>query len=141
MISFTVYGTPVPQGSMRAFVPKGWTRAVVTGDNAKTKPWRQEVALMARDAMNLACKSPALRPLGVSVACDFYFSRPKSTPRRVVWKTTKPDIDKLLRSVLDALKGVCYEDDGQVIWACPAKYFDAQPRAEIRVTVIEQGAR
>lgn len=32
-VSFTVLGTPQPQGSAKGFVPKGWTRAVITTDN------------------------------------------------------------------------------------------------------------
>ncbi len=38
-VKFTVYGRPVPQGSTRSFIPKGWTRAVITTDNKKLKPW------------------------------------------------------------------------------------------------------
>jgi Holliday junction resolvase RusA-like endonuclease len=38
---------------------------------------------------------------------------PKKTNRR--YPTTKPDIDKLSRAVLDALTSVWYKDDSQVI--------------------------
>lgn len=59
----------------------------------------------------------------VKVAVRFYLKRPKnqttSTGRKSskwrLFNTSKPDIDKLTRSVLDALTGVIYADDSQVI--------------------------
>ena len=50
MIQFTVYGHPEPQGSTRAFVPKGWTRPVITTASKKMKPWRQQITGTAIDA-------------------------------------------------------------------------------------------
>ena len=49
-LTFDVLGTPVPQGSTRAFVRAG--RAVTTSDNVKTKPWRQDIAWRARQVMD-----------------------------------------------------------------------------------------
>ena len=37
VIQFTVYGRPEPQGSTRAFIPKGWKRATVTSDNPEVE--------------------------------------------------------------------------------------------------------
>lgn len=52
----------------------------------------------------------------VSVRLDFVMPRPKSAPRRFTPPAVKrPDIDKLSRAVLDALTGICWHDDSQVI--------------------------
>ena len=53
-VEFTVHGTPQPQGSAKAFIPKGWKRAIITSDNRSLKPWRQDVSAMASEAMQLA---------------------------------------------------------------------------------------
>lgn len=45
----TVFGTPAPQGSHKAFV-RG-NRAIVTNDSAKTRPWRQAVLHAALAAL------------------------------------------------------------------------------------------
>ena len=137
MISFTVYGTPIPQGSTKAFIPKGWKRAIITADNKKTKPWRQEIAQTAQAEMG---KLKMLeREIPVTVRCEFFFAKPKSTKKSVFAKTTKPDLDKLARSLLDALTGIVFEDDSQVTMLVVSKGF-GNPRAEISVTadVLEE---
>ena len=48
---FTVYGVPIPQGSIEGVTPKGWTHPNITSDNKRAKPWRQEVAGAALEAV------------------------------------------------------------------------------------------
>ena len=50
----------------------------------------------------------------VRIGVRFYMPQPQSR-RKERWPVVKPDLDKLVRSVLDALKGVAYEDDSQVV--------------------------
>ena len=138
MIAFTVHGTPIPQGSMHAFTPKGWKRPILTSDNRKTKPWRQEIAGSAQAAMRDVEMGTILRTSAVRVECQFYFARPLSLAKRVTQKMTKPDLDKLARALLDALTGICFEDDSQVTQLWVNKHFDRQPRAEIRVTRLSE---
>lgn len=59
----------------------------------------------------------------VSVAATFYMPRPKSAPSYVLRPTTMPDIDKLVRVVLDALTGRGYVDDRQVVELNVLEYF------------------
>jgi len=128
-VSFTVYGIPQPQGSMRAFIPKGWKRPVITAVSGKTKPWRQEVAgtaLVARGSRNLWEEE------AVVIHAHFYFDKPKSS-RKKTQKTTKPDIDKLLRATLDALTGVLFRDDSQVVKCVVTKRFGSPARVEITI--------
>ena len=47
--------------------------------------------------------------------------------------TKKPDIDNVTKIVLDALNGVAFVDDAQVIEVLASKYFSSEPRVEIRV--------
>jgi Holliday junction resolvase RusA-like endonuclease len=125
VITFTVAGTPVTQGSTRAFV-RG-TRAIVTHD--KREPlmnWRASIAQAAQLAANSA-KAPPGTPVSVSVL--FRLQRPKSAPKRVTEVTTKPDVDKLARAALDALTGVLWADDSQVVSLHAQKEYagEAQP--------------
>ena len=130
-LSFTVFGTPVPQGSTRAFIPKGWKRPIITAANAKTKPWKQEIAGVAFHAWGSSFPTEN----AVIVDARFYFDRPKSLKKAILLKTTKPDLDKLMRSLLDALTGVIYRDDSQVISAQIGKQFGSPARCEVRITV------
>ena len=129
-IEFTVYGHPAPQGSSRAFVPKGWTRPIITSTNPKLKPWRQEVT---GEAMSLGVKCIEAH-VPVKVRIEFYFERAKSaTVKKRPGMTTKPDVDKLVRAILDSLKGVLIHDDSQVDCIIASKRYGTPERAEISV--------
>lgn len=134
-ISFTVYGIPTPQGSMKAFVNRRTRRAYLTTDNKRLKPWRQEVSGAA--VVAFAGVAPAERKTGVGVYLSFFFDRPKSVSKKIADKTTKPDLDKLLRGVLDSLTGIAYEDDSQVVRSGQSKQFGSPARVEVRVLTAE----
>ncbi len=105
-----VPGTPVPQGSTRAFVVKG--RAVVTAANKRTYPWRADIAAHVRSAIGPGIVYPT-GPVDMSLR--FVMPRRKSEPERSTpAHTRKPDADKLIRAVLDAITGLVFTDDSQV---------------------------
>lgn len=141
-LSFTVPGIPTPAGSHRAFVVNG--RAVVTHDSKKTKPWRQDVVSAAVEALN--GQPPLLGP--VEVAVEFVMPRPKShwrTGRNAhllreaapTWPAGKPDLDKLLRNLFDALTAAgVFRDDAQVVSVDATKtYVDFWPKPCTHVQV------
>src|SRR5271157_4858394 len=113
---------------MRAFVVKG--RPIVTSSNKNLKSWRQEVAGAA--AMALPNTEPWQGPIYAHVT--FYFDRPKSVKSEC--KTTRPDLDKLLRGILDALTGIIFNDDAQVIYCGVEKHYGSPARAEISVKEV-----
>lgn len=128
-MKFVVYGTPVPQGSMRAFMPKGkHGRPIVTSDNSKLKPWRQEVSLAAiAEHAHMA-----ERHVAVMVTMQFYFARPASAKNRACM-VVRPDLDKLVRGVFDALTGILYVDDAQIVEHTARKRYGTPERVEIEV--------
>jgi Holliday junction resolvase RusA-like endonuclease len=142
-IVFTVPGVPAPQGSKRAFVVGG--RAVMAEANQATKPWRAAVAAAAVEAMP---DGPVASPVDMELV--FLFPRPKGhygsrglRPSAPVYKTTKPDVDKLTRAVLDAITGIVIRDDAQVVQLRAIKTFGdgAAIGARISVTFLrERGA-
>ena len=136
MLHFTVYGVAQPKGSARAFVPKGWTHAVVTAANPKNKGWQQLVAEAASHALT---KTPAFQMLETSAVLRvvFFLPRPKAIRDKVVPHTKKPDLDKLVRSVKDALTKVVWQDDALVVEIAARKEYarpGESPRAEISVS-------
>jgi crossover junction endodeoxyribonuclease RusA len=136
-LAFTVYGEAQPQGSAKAFVPKGWKRPIITSDNPDLKSWRQLVAEAANRALaQLPATDRDYLLEGVRLTIAFYLPRPKSLPKRVTAHTKKPDIDKLVRAVADALTSIVFRDDSQVCELVTAKHYAAAgdiPRVEIRV--------
>lgn len=130
-IEFTVHGTPQPQGSTKAFTPKGWTRAVITTDNKRLKPWRQDISALAQEQMKATNQAMALGPVRLTVT--FWFAKPKSTPKAVVWKITRPDLDKIVRGVGDSLTGIAFKDDCQIVESHSFKSFAQAEGARITV--------
>jgi Holliday junction resolvase RusA-like endonuclease len=111
-------------------------------DNPNTKPWRAAVASEAIDAMQ---GRPLLAgPLALEAV--FYFPRPKShyrsgahagelKPNAPTHHTSKPDADKLLRAVGDAITGIVCRDDSLLARVTSEKRYGT-PRAEITVQAI-----
>jgi Holliday junction resolvase RusA-like endonuclease len=89
-----VDGSPVPQGSFRHI---GNGRIIAA--NPKLNYWRQTIA-------DQVAQKTAVRLIDESCTVQLVFTlpRPKSVSKsRRATPTTKPDIDKLCRSVLDAI--------------------------------------
>ena len=126
-LQFTVLGTPIPKGSTRAYLPKGWTRPIITSDNTKVRPWQEAIVVAALDVLGDA---PLMkRPTPVALWLRFFMPRPKTAPRRETEATKKPDLDKLVRAVKDALtRAGAYDDDSQVVLVVASKEFAAGAR-------------
>lgn len=137
-IRFTVNGIPQPKGSTRAFMRPGARFPIVTSDNPKVKAWQKVVGLGA--AMARGAGVPPLQG-PVELVVEFYLARPKYLAKRATPQhLTRPDVDKLTRAVGDALTGICWEDDGQVVRLVASKAYAEQgdqPRATITVRPVE----
>lgn len=149
-ISFFVPGIPKPAGSKRAFIIKnrqsGKQRAIVTDANPNSRDWKIDVQHVARSKY---MGKPLLGPLILELC--FYADRPKGhygsgrnatvlKPGAPRYPLGRPDATKLTRGVEDALTGILWADDAQivnqVIWKCYSD--DAQPRG-VHVRVQEIG--
>lgn len=116
IVDFFVAGTPKPQGSKRGFIHPSTRRVILTeAAGAALKDWRFDVKMTA--ASRMAGKDMIVPPVGVVLSVTFVLPRPTSTPksRPTPLAVKKPDTDKLLRAIGDALTGVVYADDSQVI--------------------------
>ena len=131
-ILFTVYAKPQPQGSTRAFMRKGMRFPVVTTANKGLKPYRQAIAELALLEMKAMQQTMIPRKTPVWMGVRFFFQRPVSKSKKAAM-TVKPDLDKLCRAVGDALTGICFEDDSQVMILAAEKNYDAPERTEIHV--------
>lgn len=130
-VSFFVPAEPQAKGSMRAFVPKGWNRPVVTSTNKHLKSYESLVRMEANKIWN----APVLdRNTPVNVWLVFCFIKPRSTPKKVVEKLTKPDLDKLIRPILDAMTGIVWVDDSQVVRIVASKIFTERPGTAVRIS-------
>ncbi len=134
-MEFEVLGRPQPQGSIRAFMVGGKPR--LTSDNAKMKPWRQQVGQMALSTRPTESVW-AGEHIPVCVRYEFYFAKPKSAKKSRTLPCVKPDIDKICRATNDALTGIIWHDDAQIVELTAMKQYGLPERTVIRVWKDEQ---
>jgi len=141
-IEFFVAGDPVPQGSTKAFYIKKLERVVTTHTNANTESWRNRIATEAQHTNELRPQSFFTddRRMGYEVSLEFVFNRPKSTPKKWRLNTKRPDLDKLVRAVLDGITSILIPDDSQVVRICAGKCYgeaDQSPGLHICIRKVE----
>ena len=143
LLEFEVLGLAQPAGSKRAFRHPHTGRPIVTDANRKSKPWQAEVKDKAAEAMQLAGLELLCGPLAVEFT--FYKPRPKGHYRTgakahllrdsaPVWPSTRPDCLKLARGVEDALTGVVYRDDAQIVDEHLFKRYGEPACCRVRIT-------
>lgn len=121
-----VGGVPVTQGSMIGRQLPGGRIAVVPQNPPALKRWRTLIRTLAGTA--------GLVPLDGAVCVQLHFVLERGSTVTRALPTVKPDVDKLARAVLDALTGVAYGDDGQVVELHVRKSYSADsPGVWIRV--------
>ena len=107
-------------------------------DAANLKAWRNAIAEAAARAIGEAALLKG--PLGLIVT--FTLPRPKShfgragnvLPSAPPYTAGHPDLDKLARALQDALKGVVWTDDSQVVTLAARKVYGPAPGARVGVT-------
>lgn len=123
-IEFIVLGDAAPEGSTRAFYIPKLNKTVTTHQNQKSLgAWRNRVATEAQNALR-GREWTSDRESSYTIETVFVLPRPPSVPRhRRIMPTVKPDIDKLLRAINDALTGILWVDDCQVVSAYSRKEY------------------
>ena len=129
-VTFVVHGKPQPGGSKRAFYNKRTGRAMIVDANPEAKAWQKVVQQDALIAMRPS--PPMAGPLRLSIM--FYQDRPRShyhtgknagnlrwdAPK---WPQSKPDLTKLIRCTEDAMTGIVYKDDAQIVAQSASKQY------------------
>ena len=80
----------------------------------------------------------------LAVRIEAHYAIPTSKPKKIqaamrdgsVRPTTKPDIDNVIKAVLDGLNGVAYADDSQVVELSASKCYSDDPRV---VVIVKDG--
>ena len=115
-ISLFIAGRPAPQGSKRGMHHKQSGKIILLESSKRVAPWRQDVrqAFTGPDGRALIVFPPGWPIL---VIAEFVMPRLASFPktRPTPPHTKKPDLDKLIRAVLDAIGSAgVWTDDSQV---------------------------
>jgi len=101
-----IVGIPVAQGRPRFSRVNGFMRAY---DPTKSREWKEAVKLQAID-QGITPMRGALKMTAV-----FNLPRPKSLPTKVIHHIKKPDCSNFIKGVEDALRGIAFDDDSQIV--------------------------
>lgn len=114
---FFVPGIPAPQGSKRHV-----GRGILIESSKKVKPWREDVR---QGALTAADDQQWTPPDAVAIGLTFWMPRPKSHPKtRRTIHSSRPDVDKLVRSTFDALTSAgVIRDDSTVVKVSAVKCY------------------
>jgi Holliday junction resolvase RusA-like endonuclease len=133
-IYFVVTGNPVGKGRPRATSRGGFVRMYT---DAKTLGFEAAVA----DEASIAMRGLEVFETPMQLQLSAYYPIPKSWSKKKrqqaidgeIYPNVKPDLDNVMKAVLDALNGVVYVDDSQVINLVATKRYSTDPRVEVYV--------
>lgn len=127
-------GRPEAKGSMRV-----GRNGQIFSSNPRLKAWAQQAALAVAEQRAGA----ELEAGPVSLVCEFRFARPAShftktgnLRKQAPQAPGRPDLDKLVRALLDALTGVAFKDDSQVVDLDAAKRYSDPPGVLVRLRPV-----
>lgn len=129
-------GQAIPQGSKTVY----WKSRSVVDANPQLPAWRAAVTYAARQEL---ARQNATAPMDGPVSVDLVFllKRPPSAPKQRNWPTVKPDLDKLIRAVLDGLTDArVWTDDARAVTITASKRYaepDGNPSTFAYITDAE----
>ena len=126
MKKYIIEGVPTAQGRPR------FTKRGITYD--PNKKYKNSIAAQ------IMCQKPVLINEGpVKIRMVFNMPKPKSYSSKLFWHIKKPDIDNLIKAVLDALNGILWRDDSQISQISAQKIYvkKNEPNIELVVDALE----
>lgn len=133
-LSFAIVGEPCAQGRPRFSTVGGFVKAY---DPAKSRDYKAYVKYVATHEAKKQRWEYTERPLWLSVIA--YMGIPKSKSKKFKqaakdgWErpTKKPDLSNIVKGIEDALNGLLYKDDSQIVKLDVTKYYSEEPRVEV----------
>lgn len=124
-----------PQGKARPRVVEGHAYTP-----QKTKDFEQAVAWAFKAA------GGKLLDGYIEVTVTAFYAIPKDTSKKtrelmergIILPMVKPDIDNVVKAALDALNGIAYKDDNQVVKETGAKFYGKEPCLYIEVKTYDE---
>ena len=131
-VTFWLEGEPVAKARPRmtmsghVYTPDKTTKA----ENAIRRGWQEHGGSMIHGPVSVSVvfmlKTPASWPMAKRMLAQ----------EREIRPTKKPDVDNLVKTVMDALNGLAYYDDKHIVELSARKIYARNPGTVIRVREI-----
>lgn len=136
-IKFTIPGEPAGKARPKFSTFNGHVRAITP---KQTVSYENLVKLSFGQAYPGA--KPIEKDVPLLVTITAFFKIPASVSKKKrqemldfkISPTKKPDCDNIAKAVLDALNGIAYYDDSQIVTLTVDKLYSDTPRVEVEIT-------
>lgn len=136
-IKILIPGEPVPQGRPR-FARRG--NFVQAYDPEPSKKYKKHVKYHASKFAPIKLLDGELEVhvlIYKKSLKSFSQAKRAAAEAKQLRPITKPDADNYAKGILDALKGIIWQDDGQVVDLIARKFYSERPRAEVYIKQID----
>ena len=134
---FTVLGEPRGKGRPRTRQANGETWHYTPQSTREYENW-------IRDQYAIQCRGAEIIPKGTAIMMqiDCVYGVPESVSKKrgkmmlsnLIMPTKKPDADNVLKVVADALNGLAYHDDAQIVSATVRKMYGIEPMIKVWIS-------
>lgn len=120
-ISYFIHGLPASKGSLTRMPNGAMLPAGTKASRERFTNWREAVRHASIDSMH--DHPPYEGP--IRMLAEFRMPHPHLPKYKMGWwpHVKQPDVDKLMRGLLDPLKGIVWRDDSQVCFATVNKTY------------------
>lgn len=137
---FTVPGEPIGKGRPKFSTAGGYAKAYTP---AKTVNYENLVKLMYQ--YKHGNKKLYDKDVNLRIIITAFFQIPKSASKvktsgmikGAIRPTKKPDTDNVAKAICDALNGIAYHDDAQIVELTVKKYYGESPETKIEIMEVE----
>ena len=138
-LTLIIPGEPCAQGRPRFSTHGGFVKAY---DPAKSRDYKAYVKMCAIKSMQE--QGWTLTEKALSIETRAFMSIPSSKSKKfkqaaivgIERPTKKPDVDNVFKILTDALSGIAYKDDKQIVAAKISKWYAEVPRVEALIRII-----
>lgn len=128
-MNFKIDGKPVGKGRPR------FTRNGQTYTPEKTKEYEKLIRTSYSES------GGTLLDGYINISISAYYQIPKAFSREkkefakrgIIKPVVRPDLDNVVKAILDGLNGIAYHDDSQVISIVAVKCYSEEPRVEVSI--------
>lgn len=106
---------------------------VSTYDAAPSRDYKSWVKHCALEVIKQTGAALITRDVPLQMVMTVTISRPASAPKKRICPVVKPDLDNIQKTVQDALEGIVYQADQQIVSIRSVKRYGAFDGVEVRL--------
>lgn len=136
---YVIHAEPFQQERVRASVSKMGKKSIVKMyDPPRSKQYKKVIQ------QQVLSQSPSIMEGNLKLQVTFYVKIPKSYSKKqrkaieegLLLPNKKPDLSNYIKILEDALNGICYKDDSQIVEIHAQKQYSDNPRTEFSITTL-----